>query len=362
MRRYPLILLFIFIGLAFLSIWYLSEIVIYFIISLVLTVFLNPIVDKINDIYLMGIQIPRWTGAIISFVVLGLFGWILFLIILPLVSDQFTVLKSVSLENITPIISPYLQKVEDYLIRHFIPGSKSGFILKSMTDNLYNLFKSSNFNDLINNLLSFGGSILTGIIAVFFITFFLLKEPGILKNALLSLVPRKYFEMSIALYSKLEIILSGYLRGIIIQSTAIAFVTAISLLVIGIEDGIIIGILTGSLNLIPYIGPLISYILGLFIAVATESIGNPEPEYFSVFLKLSVVFIAIQAVDFFFFRPFIFSRALKLHALEILIIIIIGAKLGGAIGMVMALPAYSILKVSIEEFIKAYNQYRVFKQ
>ena len=168
--------------------------------------------------------------------------------------------------------------------------------------------------------------------------------------------------MSIALYSKLEIILSGYLRGIIIQSTAIAFVTAISLLVIGIEDGIIIGILTGSLNLIPYIGPLISYILGLFIAVATESIGNPEPEYFSVFLKLSVVFIAIQAVDFFFFRPFIFSRALKLHALEILIIIIIGAKLGGAIGMVMALPAYSILKVSIEEFIKAYNQYRVFKQ
>ena len=123
------------------------------------------------------------------------------------------------------------------------------------------------------------------------------------------------------------------------------------LLLFGIDNAIVIAFLCALLNLIPYVGPLVS---GVLMIVLTMS-SNLGESFSTVILPkttyVMIGFVIAQLVDNFFSQPFIFSKSVKSHPLEIFLVIIIAGLLFGIVGMIVAIPTYTAIKVILKEFL-----------
>ncbi|WP_317045260.1 AI-2E family transporter [Formosa algae] len=144
--------------------------------------------------------------------------------------------------------------------------------------------------------------------------------------------------------------LSRYFLGLLIQILILFVIYAIVLSVFGIKNSIVIAFLCALLNLIPYIGPLISAVL-MIVLTLSSNMHNDFNETLPTTIYVLIGFCFAQLIDNFFSQPIIFSRSVKSHPLEIFLVIIITGILFGIIGMVIAVPAYTALKVILKEFL-----------
>jgi predicted PurR-regulated permease PerM len=216
-----------------------------------------------------------------------------------------------------------------------------------------------NIGSIINNLFTVAGSVTIGILAVVFITFFLLYEKGIFRRVALRLVPNNYFEMVITAFAKIEKLLSNYLIGLLVQMTAIFTLATIGLSIVGVKYAASIALFAAVANLIPYLGPLLGAIFGIVVSMSVSNFGSMNEMLFLV-IKIVTVFAIVQINDNLVFQPLIFSKSVKAHPLEIFIIIFVGGTLGGIVGMIAAIPVYTIVRVSVLEFSSGFKQYQIF--
>jgi predicted PurR-regulated permease PerM len=123
------------------------------------------------------------------------------------------------------------------------------------------------------------------------------------------------------------------------------------LLSFGISNAVVIAFLCALLNLIPYIGPLVGAVI-MFTLSMTSNIGlDFQSEILPTSLYIMLFYFVAQMIDNFVSQPVIFSKTTKSHPLEIFLVIIIGGLLFGVIGMIVAVPLYTALKVILKEFL-----------
>ena len=111
------------------------------------------------------------------------------------------------------------------------------------------------------------------------------------------------------------------------------------------------------MNIIPFLGPLLGALFGIVVGISVMADAT-----IVTVASIVAVFVTVQVTDNLFLQPMIFSRSVKAHPLEIFLIVFVGATLAGAAGMIMAIPTYTIVKISVTEFLMGYKQYRVFRQ
>jgi predicted PurR-regulated permease PerM len=149
---------------------------------------------------------------------------------------------------------------------------------------------------------------------------------------------------------KINNLLSRYFLGLVLQIFILFVIYTIVLLAVGIENAVVIAFLCALFNIIPYIGPII----GAVIMVVLTMTSNLGADFSEVILPKSgyvlIGFAIGQLVDNFFSQPFIFSNSVKSHPLEIFLIIIIAGLLFGVVGMIIAIPGYTAIKVVLKEF------------
>ena len=171
------------------------------------------------------------------------------------------------------------------------------------------------------------------------------------ENAILTLVPDNKETRWKTSSEKIKDLLSRYFVGLIFQILILFIIYTIGLLIIGIENAIVIAFLCALLNLIPYVGPLIGSILMITLTM-TSSLGQ---SFSGVILPKTlwvlVVVVLGQLVDNFFSQPFIFSKSVKSHPLEIFLVILIAGVLFGVLGLIVAVPAYTAIKVIAKAFL-----------
>ena len=153
-------------------------------------------------------------------------------------------------------------------------------------------------------------------------------------------------------------LLSRYFGGLLLQILILFTIYSIVLFIFGIKNAIIIATLCALLNIIPYLGPLISAFLICLLTVSS----NLGEDFSSVILPRTIYvligFVIAQLVDNFFSQPYIFSKSVKSQPLEIFLIIIIFGLLFGTTGLIVAVPLYTSIKVIAKEFL---SEYRVVK-
>lgn len=340
--------------------WYFSNITLYLIISLILAALLRPLTNRINDFHLIGQHIPRWLSILISYTAIVFLVFLLSLVFFPLINQQVIILGELDLEGIYFQIQEPIGKLERFLIRYQLLENNPGLLIEEIKQSILETVKKFDFGGFISGLISITSSLLIGTLAVAFITFFLLLENGLLRRNFLNLIPNAYFELSVATFTKVEKLLSNYLFGLLLQILAIFSLSGFGLTLVGVEYALTIALFAAIANLIPYAGPILGTVFGIVVGISTGTFST-DTEYTYFLIKIISVFAAVQITDNVLLQPMIFSKSVKAHPLEIFVIIFAGAKIAGIVGMIFAIPVYTIFRVSVMEFYKGYKSYRIFK-
>ena len=338
-----------------------AEIVVYVVISLIIATILRPVVNYLNKLYLFGFSFPKVVSILLGYSLLVGFIILFIGLFIPLVSDQIRILNQLDYDALYRSISEPIGLLEDFLIESIPSIGEKGFLIDAFRTNILDFIQSLDFSSLLNNLLSFTGSFFVGLLAVAFISFFMLFEKGMVRRRFISLIPNKYFEVSIGAIYKIESLLSNYLLGLLFQMIAIFTIAAVGLSIFGVKYAITIAVFAAVANLIPYAGPILGSTFGIIVGVTTGGLFEFNNELIFLLVKIVSVFAVVQITDNIVLQPVIFSKSVKAHPLEIFVIIFAGASLAGVVGMIAAIPAYTVLRVIFVELYKGYKQYKIFQ-
>ncbi|MEY8849318.1 AI-2E family transporter [Psychroserpens sp. XS_ASV72] len=205
--------------------------------------------------------------------------------------------------------------------------------------------------NFLNSFLGGIGSSIIGLFSVLFISFFFLKDSRLFENGILTFIPDNKESRWKASSEKIKDLLSRYFVGLIFQILILFVIYTIVLLIFGIDNAIVIAFLCALLNLIPYVGPLVSGALMIVLSMSSNLGESFSDVILPKTIYVMIGFVIAQLVDNFFSQPIIFSKSVKSHPLEIFLIIIIAGLLFGIIGMIVAVPSYTAIKVILKEFL-----------
>ncbi len=338
-----------------------TDILAYLVFALIVTTILRPLNNYLNKLYFYGYNIPRPLTILLSFALLIGFIVLFVGLFIPLVSEQIDILNQLDYDALYKNISEPVRSVESFLIDSIPSIGEQGFLIEAVRTNILNFFQTFDFSLLINNIISVTGSIFIAILAVGFISFFMLYEKGLIRRTFISIIPNKYFEVSIGAIYKIESLLSNYLLGLLFQMVAIFTMAAVGLSIFGVKYAITIAVFAAVANLIPYAGPILGSLFGIVVGVTTGGLFEMDNQLFFLVVKIISVFAVVQITDNIVLQPLIFSKSVKAHPLEIFVIIFAGASLAGVVGMIAAIPAYTIIRVVFVELYKGYSQYKIFQ-
>lgn len=229
---------------------------------------------------------------------------------------------------------------------------KEGFLADVIVGAFDTIFLPDRLTGILGLVVSFFTEVFYTIIVIPFVAFFLLKDGAQIRRSLYRVVPNRYFEMTLAMNGKIESNLGRYFRGLFMQSLAVATVATGLLTVAGLDFALAVGIFTGIANTIPYFGPLMGFVAGALLGVAQT--GD--------FSLLAPVFLAMgmtQLTDNLVFQPLIFARAARVHPLVILFVVLIGAQMGGILGMLVAIPITTVALVALQQVFWSIRNYRI---
>jgi predicted PurR-regulated permease PerM len=322
-----------------------TKIVVYFVIALILAYALSPLINRLESH-----GIPRsWASA--SVVLLsGAFLVLLSRTLMPILWVQFFRLaQEIDLTTIERLAQLIEKEAAGYF--SFIPP---GFFTKNLTMLYQQLFDGPALGSVMNNMLAVFTNIFYGVLVIPVSVFFLLRDGAQLERSLLRLVPNAYFETTLALVSKVENSLGRYMKGVLLQSLIVATLTSVLLSLAGLKNALSVGLFIGVANIVPYFGPLLGDIVAITVALAeTGDVSLLGPVLLAVLIT--------KAVDNVILQPLIFSRSAQMHPIVILLVVLIAAEAGGLLAMIAAVPVTTILKLTLEQILWTFRNYRVFR-
>jgi len=195
-----------------------------------------------------------------------------------------------------------------------------------------------------------------------FIFIFVLIDEGEIKSFFLGIVPNRYFEMAFTTFSNVDVAIGNYLRGTLLQSSLVGLVIFIGLTIIGfkIQAALLIGIIAGISNAIPFLGPVIGLGTGLIYAMIVEGI-NPIIPFIPAnpIVGVLIVVVIAQFLDNAVFQPIVLGKAVNLHPLVVVIGVTGGSIIAGFWGMLLAIPTIVIFKVVISTVYRQAKAYYI---
>jgi predicted PurR-regulated permease PerM len=326
--------------------------VVYILVSGVLSIMGRPLVDLFCKIRIRKWVFPRPLSALIALAIIWGMIVLFFVTFVPLVTTQINYFSTIDSAKIVQILQGPINKIEN-LVRAFSIDIKNDLSIQEyISGKVAGVLNINMIQNFLGSLFSVLGNVVIAVFAITFITFFFLKDQQLFFESILMWVPDKYMDnVTRALYS-IKKLLTRYFIGIVIQSTCIMILVTIGMTIVGIdfEQSIVMGLILGILNVIPYVGPW----LGLFIAVIMGVASHINQDFTTVVIPLVTYMIIVEAIvhliDNAIFQPIIFSNSVKAHPLEIFIVVLASGFAAGIPGMILGIPAYTVLRVFAREF------------
>ena len=351
------ILIFFGILLLLALLWYFRNIVVYILVSGVLSIMGRPLVDLFCRIRIGKWHLPRVISALFTLIIIWGIIIMFFVIFVPLVTKQINYFSTIDSGKIVQIVESPVNKIESILnnlnphiseqlsLREYIASKISGILNIEMIKNF------------LGSLVGLLGNVVVAIFSITFITFFFLKDQHLFYESILMWIPDKYVDNVTRALNSIKKLLTRYLIGIVIQSTCIMILIDIGMTIVGIDfqQALVMGLILGILNVIPYVGPW----LGLFIAIIMGVASHINLDFSTVVVPLIYYMIIVEAIthtiDNVVFQPIIFSNSVKAHPLEIFVVVLASGFAAGIPGMLLGIPAYTVLRVFAREFFYGFK-------
>ena len=313
----------------------------YIFISIILTLIITPF----NKLLKNKLKMRNSLSSLLSLTMLISFLSLLIVLFVPVLTKQGKNLSLLNTLEFREKIQSTITGLKDYFETQNIS------VLDFISDlNIISEIDFSFVTKLFNSIISQIGSFSIGVLSVMFITFFLLKDGNIIFNKIIKLFPKKHVNKLSKSFIKIEDLLTRYFIGVSLQILILFSFYLALLLIIGIENAFAIAFICAILNIIPYLGPLISIILMIILSVTSSLDIFLINDFITNSFWLFTGFVFIQLIDNFLLQPYIFSSSVKSHPLEVFIVIISTGLLFGIFGLIIAIPVYTTLKVIYQSF------------
>lgn len=333
------------ISLIFLLVYNLSLLVGYAITAMVLSYLLDPVVNRIQ-----AVGLSRTFATTLTLTTGILLVVFISTAIIPIIANQAVELTNkINIETLRAIA----QRIEDEISQQF--PLLAGFSLEERVITIISeLLDIGKLSTVVSDVFNVFTNVFFAFLIIPFATFFFLKDGAKIRRDFLRLVPNKYFETTLTLIDKIENRLGVYFKSVLLQSFFVAVVSTVGLSIVGLENALSVGLAVGIANSIPYFGPIIGYFLSVVVSII-------ETGDFSLVAACLFAILLVQIMDNIIFQPLIFSKSADMHPVAILFIILIGAQLAGLLGMLIAIPLATIIKITVNQISWSFKNYRVFK-
>jgi len=301
---------------------------IYFSFALMLAYFFDPLYR-----YLIHKKVPKVLAIIVVFGIIIALLILTIVFLIPSVINQLNVLyKEIpnfieNYQNLILSIKPQLSKFinpadVEILLKENLSELQKGILGFSQTIIIY-----------LSNIVS---SITFGIVIVPLILFYLMRDMFVFKENLYIFVSKENKKEFKEVLEEIDHIVSGFIRGRIIVCFIVGTLIGIGLYFLNLKFALIIGVVSGIFNFIPYLGPIVGVVLALIFAL-----GQP----WWILLMIVVLFILVNQLEAIFLNPNILGKELGLHPLTVILSMLICGQLLGILGVLVAVPLAAILKV-----------------
>ncbi|MDO8283218.1 MAG: AI-2E family transporter [Thermodesulfovibrionia bacterium] len=317
---------------------FISDVVKILIISALLAFVLDPLA-----LLLESRGMSRTLATVVLFCTIIAAGVIAVLLLIPLFFGDITAIQ-INLDSAQT--TALIEKIEHLIEKDLsFLGMKDIHLMEKIQKSIGSLGEW-----FVNHLLDMA-SLMIDVFLIPFITFFFLKDGRAFKKAFVSMVPNKYFEFTLRLISNLETQVSNFLRGQLMDAMFVGVLSTIALWILGVKYFLFIGVFAGLANFMPYFGPIVGAALAVLVSLLNN--GNFET-VFSVILAFAVV----KLIDDMAVQPYIVGKSVNMHPLIVLLVIIIGGKFFGILGMFLSVPAAGFIKVVLQESIVNLRKYK----
>lgn len=332
--------------------WFFRDIIAYILAAVVVSLIAKPLVNAMKKLSIKGKHAPDWLLATLALtLVLACFLTFAYIVV-PIAGG---IIKNISLGNIETSVKSIAGPLADlntFLTQTFPRLGENFRIEVAVVQEMQHMVNLSQFSSLIGSAASFFTSLAIGLFSVVFISFFFIKDDGLFTEIVCALVPDRHEETTEKALSDIGHLLSRYFIGVLLEVIGVALINFLGLSLIarlGVNAALGIAVITGILNVIPYVGPLIGVVTGTILGLIIKY-SSLVPLGLDVgFLAFTAILIAIlfftQLVDNFVYQPLIYSTSIKAKPLEIFIVLLMVGYIGGPLAMIIAIPSYTVVRV-----------------
>jgi predicted PurR-regulated permease PerM len=339
--------------------WYFRNVIIYMLIAVVVSLISKPIMKLLQKITVKGRRLPDWILAAFTLLTVLVLLMTMVSMIIPIVSGILKGISISSIESAAAQISAPLSNFNEFL-RNTFPSLGYNFKIETaLMAELQKLLDVSKVSSLIGTATSFISSFGVGLFSVAFIGFFFIKDDDLFTNIVTAMVPDKHEKNAAEAISDIGHLLSRYFIGVLIEVTGVALINFLGLWLIarlGVNAALGIAFMTGILNIIPYVGPLmggaIGTILGLILKYSSAVPIGLDVNFWVFTVLLIAIFCFTQLIDNILYQPLIYSTSIKATPLEIFIVLLIVGHIGGPMAMIVAIPCYTVVRVIAFRFFR----------
>lgn len=323
------------------------KILLYMVLAAVVGFVGDPLVDQFEKIKYRQWKMPRWIGAILT---LGIMLCVLTGIVAlfyPLIQSEILMIQQIDVEHIEQNLALHFPQQVQWMQENGIQSDAYLQLLKETQQRLSFSYFSAYFTDALNWIFAVVG----GFISVLFMSFFFLKDEELFYKILLSVTPDQHVDKmkNIVIHTKKT--LSRYFGGLVIQIILMTVMIGIGLSIAQVPNAWLIALFSGLMNVIPYMGPLISFGFALLIGISSSLSVQASDSMSGLVVGITTVYLIAQCIDAFLVQPLILGGSIRVHPLELFIVLMAAATVGGIPAMAVALPVYTILRIAAREWL-----------
>ena len=315
--------------LIFVILWLLymlRDVIFISLVAVLLATIINPMVN-----YFENKKIPRWAGALFVYLSVLLVLILVVMAIVPAVVSQ----TKLFIDELPEFLSSILDKVQAGVQA----GSQEQFL--NMFNNWLN--KSSLSAKSIFSILGTVAGQVMSVFMVFVLSFYISVRKRGVRSFIDSLVPTSYRKFLTDFTESAQKDIGAWARGLLLLSLFVGVLVYLGLLILGVKFSLTLAVIAGLTEVIPYLGPF----LGAAPAVLIALTQSP-----TLALFVLILFMVVQQVESILISPYVMYKSVGLDPLVVILALLVGGKLAGPIGMVLAVPAATIVAILIRYYIK----------
>lgn len=346
----------IFIGvLAIVSVlcWYFRSVLVYVILAFVVSLISQPLMRLMRKVRIKGKSAPDWLLAILSIIVV-IAG--LILVVTQMFPVVVRIIKEASFFSDMNLLDGNIADTVNGWVVGMFPSLGADYdAISVVLDYLKGVVSGFSITGLLGSVASVIIDLAVGIFAVVFISFFFVKDEKLFSKIVAALVPDRIEASVTDSIDDIAHLLSRYFVGLLLEMLGVALLNFLGLSLIariGASYALGIAFIAGILNIIPYVGPIIGEVLGVLLCLVLKygaGIGLDVNIWVFALIVLAIM-LGVQLIDNFVLQPVIYSTSIQATPLEIFIVMLIAGHIGGIIGMLAAIPAYTVVRVILGRF------------